>query len=185
MADTFFGGQVDSCNLVGTEEDAVVSVVGQGPNGDALAPEGLGHLPQPILEADIVLRGGDRAHDLVLVVVHVRKAVGHRASAWPIAAGRHLLVKRLVRPFKIVDHAPGVEGTLRFGEIAKASERKHFGVERAVETLVLAAALRVIWPAVQNSDTELEQPTPSRVQRCPHESPHGPPLSTKKASGSP
>src|SRR5262245_37941041 len=47
-----------------------------------------------ILEADIILRGGDRAHDLVLVVVHVRKAVEHGASAWPIAAGRHLLVKR-------------------------------------------------------------------------------------------
>src|SRR5262249_27271400 len=52
----------------------------------------------------------------------------------------------------------GVEGTLRFGKITKASERKHFGVQRAMEALVLAAALRVIRPAVQNSDVELEQP---------------------------
>jgi hypothetical protein len=90
-----------------------------------------------------------------------------------------------MRPIVIVDRAPGIEGALHLVEVAEALECKDLGLKRAVETLVLAAALRMIGPAVQNTDAKLEQPNPNRVQRCPDESPHGPPLSTKKASGSP
>ena len=63
-----------------------------------------------------------------------------------------------MRPFEIVDCAPGIEGALHLGEIAEALEREHLGLQRAVEALVLAAALRMIGSAVQDSDAELEQP---------------------------
>jgi len=47
---------------------------------------------------------------------------------------------------------------LHLGEIAEPLEGKDLGLERAVEALVLAAALRMIGPAVEDSDAELEQP---------------------------
>jgi hypothetical protein len=43
-------------------------------------------------------------------------------------------------------------------EAAELLQREHFGLERAVETLVLAAALRMVRPAVHDIDAQLEQP---------------------------
>src|SRR5437763_16945700 len=63
-----------------------------------------------------------------------------------------------MRSFEIVDHAPSIERALRLGEVAQAFEGEHLGLQRAVKTLVLTAALRVIRSAVQNGDAELEQP---------------------------
>ncbi len=53
------------------------------------------------------------------------------------------------------------------GKIAEALEREHFGLERAMKALVLAAALRMIGPAVQNTGRRASTATPSanRVQR--------------------
>jgi hypothetical protein len=58
----------------------------------------------------------------------------------------------------VVDGSPGIKGVLHLGEIAEASEGKDFSLERAMEALVLATALRMIGPAVQNTDAKLEQP---------------------------
>jgi hypothetical protein len=63
-----------------------------------------------------------------------------------------------MRPFEIVGRAPGVEGALHLGKIAEALEREDLVLQGAVEALVFAAALRVIGPAVQDRDAELEQP---------------------------
>src|SRR5436305_9205467 len=63
-----------------------------------------------------------------------------------------------MRPLEIVDFAPGVEGALRLGEVAEAAQREHLGIERAMEALVLTAALRMIGTAVNDADAELEQP---------------------------
>jgi hypothetical protein len=47
---------------------------------------------------------------------------------------------------------------LHTGKIAEGLQRKHLGLERAVEAFVLASTLRLIGPAVQDIDAELEQP---------------------------
>src|SRR3984893_996776 len=86
------------------------------------------------------------------------QAIGHRSQARSITTCRHLLSERLMRPLEIVDFAPGIEGALRFGEIAKAAQCEHLGFERAVEAFVLAATLRVIRPAMNDMDTKLEKP---------------------------
>src|SRR5262249_23257368 len=86
------------------------------------------------------------------------RALRNRTNARPIGTGRHALIERLMRPILIVDRAPGIEGALHLVEIAEALECKDLGIKRAVETLVLAAALRMIGPAVQNTDAKLEQP---------------------------
>src|SRR5262245_21415415 len=158
ITDTLLLGQVDICDLVGGEEDAVLAVRRERSDGDALATEGLRDLPVPSFEADVVLGCGDRADDLALVIFHLRQAVRHRARARSIAAGRHLLVEGLMWPIAIVDRPPSLEGTLHLGEIAEAPQGKDFSLERAVEALVLATALRMIGPAVQNTDAKLEQP---------------------------
>ena len=102
ITDTFFAGQVDRCDLVSAETDAVLAIGGQRPDGDAFAAEGLRHLPELALEADIGLAGGDRAHGLARIVRHLRRASRQSARARPIAARRHLLVERRMWPFQIV-----------------------------------------------------------------------------------
>src|SRR5579885_2583493 len=63
-----------------------------------------------------------------------------------------------MRALEVVDGAEVVKGVLRLGEIARLLECEHLVLQRAMETLVLAAALRVVGPAVPDRDAELEQP---------------------------
>ncbi|RXH26900.1 hypothetical protein XH94_35430, partial [Bradyrhizobium zhanjiangense] len=84
--------------------------------------------------------------------------IGHWSLAGPISTGRDLLSERLVWPFEVVDFPPGVEGTLRLCEIAELSQCEHLSREGAVESFILAAALRVIWAAADDGDAKLEQP---------------------------
>src|SRR4030088_2580601 len=79
-----------------------MAVVPPWPDGNALAAEGAWHDPEPTFEADIVPRAGDGTHDLMPVVLDLRQTVRHCTRARPIAAGRHLLAQRLVRPIEIV-----------------------------------------------------------------------------------
>src|SRR6201987_1477933 len=148
MVDTIWFGQIDGSDLSGAKEDTVVAVGDARSNSNAFAAEGLRHFPEPALEADIVLGGGDRAYDLVLIVFHFRQAIRHRSEARSIAMGRYLLTKRLVRTLEIVDGPPPIKCAVHFGAIAKAMELERLRIERAVEAFVVAAAMRVIWPAV-------------------------------------
>src|SRR5262245_56166319 len=158
MTDTLVDGQVDGCDLVGAEEDAVLAIGGEWTDSDALAAEGARNVPQPSLEADVVLGGADGADNLAVVVFDRRQAVGHGARARPIAACRDLLAESLVRPVVVVDHAPAMERAPHIDEIAEPLQGQHLGLQGAMEALVLAAALWMIGPAMQHSDAELEQP---------------------------
>src|ERR1051325_1039410 len=158
MADSLVVGQVDGCDRVGGEADRVAAIGREWPDCEAFAAEGLRDFPQPAAEADIGLGRGDGTDDLVIVVFDLRQPFRHGARAWPITAGRRLLTERLVRTIEIVAVAPAIEGALHGGEIAEAFQREHLGFERAVEALVLAAALRVPRPAVDDAHAELEQP---------------------------
>src|SRR5437764_13629736 len=90
---------------MGCEEDAVVAVDCEGPDGNALTAKGLRHLPVASLETDVVLGGGNAADDLVCVVFGLRQAIRHLPRAWAVAVGGHVLVQRLVRAFEIIDRA--------------------------------------------------------------------------------
>src|SRR5882757_5265837 len=158
MTDTFAARQVDGGDLMGGEENAVLGTAWRRPDGKTLSAEGLRNLPEPALEADVSLGGRYGPHNLVAVIFGRWQAVGHRSLARSIAACRHLLLKRLVRPFEIVDLAPGIEGLLRLGEIAKTAQCEHFGIEGAMKALVLAAALRMVGTTVNDRDAELEKP---------------------------
>ena len=59
-------------------------------------------------------------------------------------------------PLEVIDLAPLIERALHLGEITEASKREYFILERTME--VLAAALWVIRPAVQDGDAELQEP---------------------------
>src|SRR5438270_223299 len=99
MTDTFWVGQVDSCDLIACEEDAKLAVLGFGSNGEAFASEGFRDFPQPALEGDVVLGAGNGAKDLLVAVLDGRQALGHRARTGPVAAGGNFQAERLVRPF--------------------------------------------------------------------------------------
>ena len=186
MTDSFVFGQVDACDLVGGEEDAVAAVERERADGQALAAEGLRNFPQPPPEADVVAGAADRADDLAVIVCDLRQVLRHGARTWPVAAGGNILAERLVRSLEVVDGAPGIDRALDLGEIAEASMGEHLGLQRAVEAFDLAAALRMIRTAVQHPDAELEQIRRRAGSSArPEASPHGAPLSTKNASGRP
>src|SRR5262245_48691379 len=109
MTDTFEIGQVDSSDLVCAEEDAVVAIGRQWSDCDALATEGLWHLPEPSFEADVILAHWDSTYDLVVIVFDLGKPVRHGSRTRSISACRHLLTERFVRPFEIVDQTPLIE----------------------------------------------------------------------------
>src|SRR5690242_2705877 len=158
MTDRLIVGQVDGCDLMGGKEDAVTPVSAERSDGEAFAAESLRNFPLPTFEADVSLGGRDSPDDLVVVVFGLRQPIRHGAEARTITAGRHLLAERFVGTVEIVDAAPAIESALGGGEIAEALEGEHLGFERAVEALVLAPALRMIGPAVDHTDAELEQP---------------------------
>jgi hypothetical protein len=54
--------------------------------------------------------------------------------------GRHFLIERLVRSFKVVDGAPLIESALDLAEIAEAPQRKYLSLEGAVEAPFLPRA---------------------------------------------
>src|SRR6187402_16381 len=74
------------------------------------------------------------------------------------AVGGNAHIEALVRALQIVDHAPGVEGALDLRQGAEGAHGKHLCVKRAMEALVLAAALRVARSGMHHPDAELEQP---------------------------
>src|SRR5258707_14628002 len=123
-----------------------------------LCGECLRALPKPAFEAGVGLGCRYHPHNFVAVVFGRGQAIVHRPQARPVTTCRHLLSKRLMRPLEIVDLAPGIESTLRLGEIAKAAQCQHLDGKRAVEAFVLAAALRVVRAAMNDLDAELEKP---------------------------
>ena len=158
MTDALRLGQVYGRNLMGGEEDAIMAVAVARSYCDALPSEGFRDFPRSAFEQNVVLGGGYRAHDLMLAVFDVRQVVRHCARTWTIALGRHGKVQGLVRPLKVVDLAPGIERALYLVEFVKAFECKHLIGQCAMKALVLASALRVIWPAVDEFDAKLQEP---------------------------
>jgi hypothetical protein len=57
MTDGLFVGQVDGCNLMSGEEDAVSPIAGELSDGEAFATKGLWDFPHPAVEAEIGLGG--------------------------------------------------------------------------------------------------------------------------------
>src|ERR1051325_1491949 len=110
MADSLVVGQVDGCDLVGSEADRVAAMCWERPDGKACAVESLRDFPQPTFEADIGLGGGDGADDLVVVVFDLRQPFGHGARARPITTGPRLVTARLVRSGKLVGAAQVSDG---------------------------------------------------------------------------
>jgi len=64
----------------------------------------------------------------------------------------------------IVNLTPPVESSLGMCLIAQRSEIRHFGLETAMETLVLPTPLRMIGPSMDQLDAKLQKPDP---QACP------------------
>src|SRR5580692_2132855 len=143
---------------MGGKEYSKLAVSTELANGEPLTTKGLRDFPEPSLEADIGLRGGDGTDDLAFVVFHHWKAIGHRALAGSITACRHIEVQCLMRPVEIVDGSPLVERPLDISKVPVALEGEDLGLQAAVEPFVLAPALWMIGPAVDRPDAKLEKP---------------------------
>ena len=150
--------QIDACDLVSSEEDAELPVDSEGPDGEKLAAEGFGNTPAPFAKAEIGLDGAGPAHDRPFLIFGFAQLAWQRTRAWPIPVRWHIVVQGLVWALGIVNVPPTVERVLEFAAGSKCRHRQHFGLQRAMETLILAFGLRMMRARVDDVDAELEQP---------------------------
>src|SRR5204863_6570121 len=158
IVDTFWGPQIDRCDLMGGKEYSELSIAAELANGEPFTAKGLRDFPELSLEPDIGLGGGDGPNDLAFVVFHRWKSIRHWALAGSITACRHIEVQRLVWPVEIVDGSPLVERSLDVSKVPVALEVEDLGLQGSMEAFVLASALRMVGPAVDGPDPELEKP---------------------------
>src|SRR3954466_3009084 len=135
-----------------------------GPERDLFADQRLGCLHAASAEAE---PGGtvDPAHNVVGPVLERLDPGAERARAGAVAIGWHRKVQGIVRAMMVVAVPPGIEGTLGHREIGEGAAVEQLGLERAVEALVLAMALRMIRRAVQRRHAMLDQPYAEPGQR--------------------
>src|SRR6185312_16709168 len=160
MTDTFWAGQVDGCDLVGGEADGIEAVTGFWPDGEAFAPEGFGDFPESAFEADIVFGAGHGAHNLVLAIFDFGQDCGECPRAGAVSLGRHRHADRLMRPLAVIDLAPLIEGALHLRKAVEDVEGEDFLAQRAMEALILAAALWMVGSGVDEVHAQLEKPDP-------------------------
>src|SRR5579871_6205000 len=158
MVDTFWITQIDCCDLMGGKEYSEPSIGIELTNRKSFAAEGLWDFPQTAFEADIGFCAGDASDDFVLVVLHDWQTVRHRPRAGSITICRHVEVQCLVWSIEIVDGAPLVERSLDIGKVPVSPEGEDLSLQCAMEAFVLPPALRMIGPAVNDSNPELEKP---------------------------
>ena len=122
IVDTFWplveGPDVDGCNHLGSEDDVEDAIVCGCSERDDLAAEGLGDFDGAAEEADVAALL-DTAHEVFRGIFERSDGLDIVARARLIAAGRDGKPERLVRPLRIVDVAPALEGALGGGEIGE------------------------------------------------------------------
>src|SRR5262249_14425973 len=128
---------------------------------DSLAAEGFRDSDAAAEEADVTALLNP-AHHIARRVFERLDGLDIVAAARPIAAGRHGKRDRLVRPLRVVDVAPAIEGTFGSGEIGERRAGQHFGFEAAMEAFVLAHGLRMIGRRMADPDALLDQPDTER-----------------------
>src|SRR5579863_6528439 len=136
---------------MGTVVDRKDAVRAGRSKGDQLAAQGLADAPTFVLEAnepDAV----DLANLVAWRVLDRRQRRGKRSRTWPVALSRGRHAERLMWPLVIVERTPAVEGALAVGKIAEATPIEHFGLEGAMEALLLALGLRMTRSAMQYAD---------------------------------
>ena len=77
MTDTSWFGQVNCCDEMGGEIDAVYSIGVMGSDGEAFPTEGLRHSPKAAFEGDTGICFGDSADNLTLVILRFWQMCRH------------------------------------------------------------------------------------------------------------
>src|SRR5882724_8591118 len=151
-------GKIDLADVVGTEQDIEEAVAPGRLEGDVLAVEGLADEPGAAGK-------GDAAIDLNPPDRQARRVLDGRQPFWEWsvggskAIGRWHMAEGLMGPTMVVEPPPAIEVGLDGGELDIATVGDQLGLERSVETLVLALCLRVIGPAMDRTDAEPHQPS--------------------------
>src|SRR5581483_3501471 len=159
------GPDVDGCNHLGSEDDVKDAILDCWPERDGLATEGLGKFDGATEEADVTALL-DAAHDVARSIFEGRDGLDVAARARLIAACGDSEFERLVRSLRIVDIAPALESARGGGNIGEGWNGQQFGLEAAVEALVLAHGLRMIGPRMADPDALLDQPNAKRSERA-------------------
>ena len=130
-----------------TEDELEGAVVWRRSKSDVFAGESSGSFEAPVAEADAAFVI-DAADDVVRTVVERQYERGEGPGTGPVAIGRYRQTQGVVRTIVVIAIQPGIECPLGLVEIAEGAVVEQLGLERSVEALVLAVALRMIGSAV-------------------------------------
>lgn len=159
------GGEIDGFDELVTEEQVIGSILGGWPKGDSFADEGSRSSDGAILEADPTVH----LHDAQLISRSILERldlflVGPRADR--VAICRNLQADGFVRPTGVVDMAPVLKCVLGLVKALEVGAIQSLGIERAVETFVLAERLGMIGPGMADLYAAFDEPDGERGERA-------------------
>ena len=64
----------------------------------------------------------------------------------------------MMRTLEVVEVSPSIEAALAVGQVGVSASLEQLSLEGPVEALELAEGLGVVWPTVDHSDSQLDQP---------------------------
>ena len=138
-------------------EDAIL--VGLRADSDIAPMKCIGDLEFPVPKAEFAIPFDP--YDLVIgTILDCRKDLRKGAWARTIAGNRCLQLQGLMGTLMVIDLTPALKGRLSMSQMLEALAIEDFGLERTMETFLLAIGLRVIGPAMTEADAQANQPQP-------------------------
>src|SRR5207247_4077260 len=98
------------------------------------------------------------ARDVTRTVLDGRQFLRVLARTGLIALGRHSHGQGFVGPLLIVHIAPAIEAVLGLREILELSAAQHLGLERAMESFLLALGLGMALASMGHPDLQADEP---------------------------
>src|SRR5437773_10712369 len=149
--------QINLSDRVRTEIHVPKTVLGSGPQGHRITPEGLADSDHPVLKGNAA-----RAVDLPDLVgravfnggQHLRK----RPRADLVAAAGHGQAQGLMRALVIVKIAPLLQTVAHLFEVTIELALQHFGLQAAMKPFGFPLSLGMVGPAMTDPNAQTQQP---------------------------
>ena len=149
--------QVELLNDLGYKEHIEYAIVfgGAEPNGLARESASCFEILALVSQPTICI---DSSHFYGRGIFDRWQRFGKAALAGFIARYGRLLSQRLVRALSVINWFPMIKGLLNMAAVGPTSTDQNFGLERTMETFLLALSLRVIGSAVTNAHAQAHEP---------------------------
>lgn len=149
--------EIDLGDVVGHKEYVEGAIVGGGPESHRQTFKGPAHFEIPAKYRDSTSVSGS-PDQVVWAIFHWWQCFGEGARAHLVAAGRDGHFQGFVRPFQVVQGAPGVEGPLALGQVSESSSLQHLCFEGSGKAFIFPLGLGMVGSTMANRNAQPEQP---------------------------